>query len=376
MGMISHSGSKIGKKKKRTPEQAAKIKEYGKNIGVPQKNEEGKVIKHTKTRLQEKYPNLEAEQRASDQAEIRINKEGRERDRATKQAQIDLAHKTRKDVEARDKEFQKTIPTGSKISQGIMKAGETLKGIPGVGSALKLGGKTATKALGATGLISPEAEQITKEWWGGNVTVKDVAGTVGLFAATGIATQLVGNYVAASATAPNIMKGIFLKKATPAISKVGPGALKGVTTARAQANMGIFANKSLVNKTATATSNMNRNQLGALIRSELSYIKNNPGKAIFAGSLMTVWFGADNLLTTASMGSQGVADDVRFGNITPEEGLEILDQADADINRARGAYAIGAINPITYKIIHSAEAQSISLKKRNELQRTRIRRGT
>jgi hypothetical protein len=87
-------------------------------------------------------------------------------------------------------------------------------------------------------------------------------------------------------------------------------------------------------------------------------------------SMMT-WLASDNILTGASMFSRDVANNVRFGNITPEQASEGLDEAQRDVNYAKRFIKTSAtINPLLwpfYKLLATnAEAtqRSIDLQKK------------
>lgn len=306
---------------------------------------------------------------------------GQEELRATaKQEQVDIRAGAIASQEAEVQkgiQFQEEQIEGQSADQGLfLNAAGIIKKVPILSSAFKLGGKLGTTGTELFGIGTQAERDASREWWGGRVTTGDIIGTVGFVAGVAALPSLTAAIAPrmAGLLGMNTSRGVAVRGlgTTGLEGAIGRGALPGAT---AGASRALKISKGAANKASLRVSGMTRIQLIDAVKKGIAFIKANKSAALIhqGATMTTAWFAGDNLMTLASMNTRDISSNVRFGNITREQGLEELDAAQSDVGTARWGFRFASVtNPVLYPMWAMMESNANSINRRIDAQREQL----
>ena len=259
-------------------------------------------------------------------------------------------------------------------TDGILTVGEAFKDIPGAGALFSLAGKAATATTGrlltAIGLQSEESRQAQAQWWSDGNTFGQVV-EAGIFLAT---VGTLSHFFAPAKVVGGRAAAAGITRFQP-LTTAGRGPLLG-NPGKALAAIGGRAK--LINA-AKAAAGLTRTQSIGLVKGGIALMRAHPFITLSAfgahqtATFASSWLAADNLGTMASVNVGGVADDVKFGNLTASEAEDILDRAERDIKLSSNLLRLSAFsNPVLYGMWFGAETQAKGTKRKIETERLKI----
>jgi len=248
--------------------------------------------------------------------------------------------------------------------------------IPLVGGVFKGAEKLAHETIKATGIGTPEQVEASRQKL--DISDKPIYKDPHVYEFAGAATLGVGGALVKSG-----------KVALPFVSKLAPNMAKFTSTGgiatitRTATTIGRFPktmttqrafNVSTKTSEALAKQMLSMDKIGIkdVARQGLKFAlkhKKLIGGITGAEGLAT-WYAVDNISTMASLSARDVANNVRNGSLNYGEGVEILEEAEADANFAtRTAKIITATNPLLFPFYPLIAKGANSTKRQIELQK-------
>lgn len=215
--------------------------------------------------------------------------------------------------------------------------------------------KVAEVGLTPASFIGSQISKLTGQ---GDISTKELtehitghpAGRALGIATVGAAATLTGIGIAKAifAIAPNLAKAQIAasSRATITATKTSIATGKGITIQR-----GFNVSTKTATSLAAQMAKMDQFTIKQIAKAGLSFALKHKAAvgAITGGQALATWYAVDNIATGASILSRDVATNVRFGNLSLEEGKEILDAAETDATFARRtAKVLVGSNPLLW----------------------------